>query len=381
MNKKWNLQKNTLFPSVDYSELKKNSDSYKLFIDYLKLWYRKESVLIEKYLKLLVSENSDTSLLEYMWYVISIRSFYWKLGRWLIFSVSYNSISVELCEVQKVERFFWSQSYTKYTVDMKGQYFRLEEMWYFDKWFYKSFCDYLFNNENPNILRIDRTCDFFLKESTKEKKLYLIWPLFLLWKDWIRANTDTKTIGKWKEFLELFNPNQITEKKDAVNWYYGNRKWKRVMLRVYNKLKDLKKDTWKWKELLYIDYLKNEKVIRVEFECMYKFCYWYTLENLSELIEKCDSVFHFSEVPRKGATCYEYKASENVIDLSHKEDDFIIKYFENFWQHWYTIFENNIDCYSLLNKQILKRTESGLIPYTKKRIKEFLNNALKSLND
>ena len=381
MNKKWNSQKNTLFPSVDYSELKKNSDSYKLFIDYLKLWYKKESLFIEKYLKLLVSENSDTSILEFDWYTITFRSFYWKTWRWLLFTVSYNSIPVELCEVQKVERFFWKNSYTKYTIEFKWQYFRLEEMWYFDKWFYKKFSDYLFNSENPNILRVDRTCDFFLKNITKEKKLYLVGPLLLLWKDWIRANTDTKTMWKWKELLELFNPNQSKTRQDTVNRYYWNRKWKRVMLRVYDKLKDLKKETWKWKELLFIDYLKNDKIIRVEFECMYRFCYWYTLETLSELLEKCDSVFHFNDVPRKWSTCYEYKASENIIDLNHKDKEFKIKYFENFWQHWYTIFENNINCYWVLTEHIIKRTESGLIPYSKKRIKQFLNETLNSIND
>lgn len=380
MNKTWTLQKNTLFPSIDYSELKKNSDSYKLFIDYLKLWYLKESLIIESYLNLLVSENSDISLLEYKWYVINIRSFVWKLGRWLTFYVSYNSIPVELCTVQKIERGFWLKTDTNYTLEYKWQYFRLEESGYFDKWFYKTFSDYLFNWENPDIIRIDRTCDFFLKENTKDKKLYLVNPLLLLWKDWIRANTDTKAMWKWKELLNLANPKQNKEKIDCINWYYWNRKWKRVMLRVYDKLKDLRKETWKWKELLYIDYLKNTKVIRVEFECMQRFCHWFTLKTLNDLLEKCDTIFHFNDKKRYGATCYEYKHSENIIDLSAKNEDFKVKYFENFWQHWYTIFENDINPYLLLNEQIKKRTESQLLPYTKNKIKDFLREASDSID-
>lgn len=134
----------------------------------------KESLIIESYLNLLVSENSDISLLEYKWYVINIRSFVWKLGRWLTFYVSYNSIPVELCTVQKIERGFWLKADTNYTVEYKWQYFRLEESGYFDKWFYKTFSDYLFNWENPDIIRIDRICDFFLKENTKDKN-YILW--------------------------------------------------------------------------------------------------------------------------------------------------------------------------------------------------------------
>lgn len=124
------------------------------------------------------------------------------------------------------------------------------------------------------------------------------------------------------------------------------------MLRVYDKLKDLRKETWKWKELLYIDYLKNTKVIRVEFECMQRFCHWFTLKTLNDLLEKCDTIFHFNDKKRYWATCYEYKHSENIIDLSVKNEEFKVKYFENFWQHWYTIFENDINPYLLLNEQI-----------------------------
>lgn len=385
MNKLWNLQKNTLFPSVNYTELKKNSDSYKLFVDYLKLWFQKESVVIDSYLKLLVSENSDMSILEFKWYTISVNSFRGRFWLWLRFSVSYNSISVELCTVQFIRCFVNDNCATKYVCEFKWQYFRLETMWYFEQWFYKVFCDYLFNKEDGAILRIDRTCDFFLKEHTDSKNLYLVSPFQLLWKNGIRANTNTRIFGKWKELKALLNAWNGLEKKDSPNWYYGSRNGKRVMLRVYDKLKDLRKETGKWKELLYIDYLKNEKIIRVEFECMQRFCMknnWisYLLSELNELLEKCDSVFHFNEKERYGATCYEYKAIENVIDLSSKSQSFQLKYFDNFWQHWYTIFENNVNPYVILNEQILDRTEKQFIPYTKNRIKDFLREATDSID-
>lgn len=385
MNKKWNLQKNTLFRQLDYSELKKNSDSYKLLIDYLKLWYQRESIIIESYLKLLVSENSDNSLLEFKWYTISINSFKGRFGLWLRFTVSYNSIPVELCTVQTIRCSVNDKCLTKYICEFKWQYFRLETMWYFDKWFYNVFCNYLFCGEIWHILRLDRTCDFFLKEKTKHKNLYLVSPFQLLWQDWIRANTWTKIFWKWKELKALISPWNSIEKIDSPNWYYGSRLWKRVMLRVYDKLKDLRKDTGKWKELLYIDYLKCAKVIRVEYECMQKFCMKkngenYMITELNDLLEKCDSVFWFNDNERYGATCYNYVAKDNVIDFDKKTKSFQLRYFENFWQHWFTIFENNINPYVILNDEILKRQESQFISYAKNKIKDFLREANDSLD-
>ena len=383
MNKSWNLQKNTLFPVVDYSELVNNSDSYKVLIDYLKIAFSKQSVFVESYLKLLVSENSDYSNYTFKWYVLSISRFNWKTGPGLTFYVSYNSIPVELCTICRIDKAIadggsWYK--TLYTCEFKGQYFRLETIGFFDSWFWKDFVSLVFNNENGRITRLDRTVDFFQKEEDKNKKLYIVSPLQFFTKSGIRSNSSIRSLQNWKALKVSANWWTHLEKVDYWNWYYWSRKGKRVYFRMYDKLKDLNQSTWKGKELLYIDYLKHKKVIRVEFECLYKFCYWFTIKSIDLLLEKCDAVFHISSSEWKGKTCYEYKASDNVIDFSSKHTDFVARYFENFGQHWYTIFENNINPFVLLNDQIIKRTESQFIPYAKNKIKDFLREATDSID-
>lgn len=379
MNKKWNLQKNTLFPTVNYYELTMNSDCYKLFVDYLKVSYNDKSIILDHYKNLLVSENSDNSLLELNWIVISVNSFYWKFGFGLRFTVSYNSIPVELCTVQFMEK--WFNDKVLYTIEFKWQYFRLEDIWYFEKWFFKKVCKYFFGSSVWNITRIDRTIDFIQKKDSSSKNLYIVSPIQFLGRSWIRDNWNCNLIQKWKAVKAYSKQGrEKLEKIDFWNWYYGSRKWKRVYFRMYDKKKDLSQSTWKWKELLYLDYMWYKKVVRCEFECLYRFCFGYTLDTLDKLIEKCDSVFHLSDNEWKGATCYEYKHSENVIDLNRKSEYFKLRYFDNFWQHWFTIFENDINPYLILNEQIKNRTESQFLPYTKIKIKDFLREASDSID-
>lgn len=381
MNKKWNLQKNTLFPSINYTEFRNNSDCENRFIDYLKVAFSRASLVVEKYINLLVSDNSDNSLLEFQWYNLSINTFRGNLWRGVKFFVSYNSIPVELCTIIKYEKGLDSlHGKIRYSCEFKWQYFRLETLGFFEKWFYKDFMNYVFEWEDGNIVRIDRTIDFMQYNSSKDKKLYIISPLQLLWKSWIRDNAITHWYQKWKAMKTFWNWWENLEKVDYWNRYYGSRKWKRVMLRVYDKQKDISRNTWKWKELLYIDYMKMKRVVRVEFECMTKFCYWYKVSTLLDLLEKCDSVFHLSDNEWKGATCYEYKARENVVNFDDLSEDFKLRYFQSLWIHWYTIFENNINPYVILNNEILNRTEKQFIPYTKNKIKDFLREATDSID-
>lgn len=381
---KYQNLKNNLFPVVDYSELFKNSDSYNLLVDYLTLAFSNDSIFIEHYLKLLVSENSDYAIYDFKGYQFSVSRFNGRFGAGLKFYVSYNSIPVEFCTIQKIEKWFHTSvsdghNKTLYTCEFKGQYFRLESIGYFDKNLWKDFVYLAFNKENGRITRLDRTIDFFQKNKSSKKWLYIVSPLQFFTKSGIRSNVSIDSRQKWKSFKVSNNGWENLEKIDYGNWYYGSRKGKRVYFRMYDKLKDLNQSTGKWKELLYFDYLKCQKVVRVEFECLYRFCYWYTIKTFNELLEKCDSVFHISNVDWKWKTCYEFKHSENVIDLKHNENR-KVRYIENFGQHWYTIFENSFNCYSILNEQILKRSESQFIPYTKNKIKEFLNDAINSID-
>lgn len=375
--------KNNLFPVIDYSELYKNSDSYNLLVDYVKIAFNNESLFIEHYLKLLVSENSDYAIYDFDWYQFSVSRFNGRFGAGLKFYVSYNSIPVELCTIEKIERTFSSslngQNQTLYTCEFKGQYFRLESVGYFDKDFWKKFVLFAFNNENGRITRVDRTIDFIQKEKSLKKSLYIVSPLQFFTKSWIRSNACVDSLQKWKSFKISNNWWQNLEKIDYWNWYYGSRKWKRVYFRMYDKLKDLNQSTWKWKELLYLDYLKYQKVVRVEFECLYKFCYWFTINTFESLLEKCDSVFHISNVDWKWKTCYEFKYNENVIDL-HNNEMRKIRYLDNFGQHWFTIFENNFNPYIILNNQIISRTEKQFIPYAKDKIKTYINDALNNID-
>lgn len=382
MNKKWNLQKNTLFPSVNYTELRKNSDIENKFIDYLKISYSRESLFCDRYISLLVSDNSDNSLFEFDWYTFSINRFKANLGPWFKLFVSYNNIPVEFCTIIRYEKWLKClDGKIKYSCEFKWQYFRLETLWYFDKWFYKQFLEYAFEGEDGRIVRVDRTIDFMQKNTSSDKKLYIVSPLQLLWKTWIRDNATSHQFQKWKAIKTFWNGWENLEKIDYWNWYYGSRKWKRVMLRVYDKQKDISRNTWKWKELLYLDYLKMKRVVRVEFECQTKFCYWYNISTLDKLIEKCDSVFHLSENEWKGSTCYEYKAKDNVIDLENQSEKFKIRYFDSFSQHWYTIFENNINPFNVLSQWIIERTESQFVPYTKNKLKDFLRETDDWLSD
>lgn len=381
---KYQNLKNNLFPIVDYSELFKNSDSYNLLVDYLTLAFSNESLFIEHYLKLLVSENSDYSIYDFKGYQLSVSRFKGRFGAGLKFYVSYNSIPVEFCTIQKIELWFASKNTwinkTLYTCEFKGQYFRLEAIWYLDKDLWKDFVSVAFNGENARITRLDRTIDFFQKKKHTKNNLYIVSPLQFFTKSGIRSNVSIDSRQKWKSFKVSKNGWENLEKVDYWNRYYWSRKWKRVYFRMYDKLKDLNQSTWKWKELLYLDYLKCQKVVRVEFECLYRFCYWFTIKTFEALLEKCDSVFHISNVNWQWKTCYEFKHSENVIDL-YKNEFRKVRYIENFGQHWYTIFENSFNCYSILSDQILKRSETQFIPFTKNKIKEFLNDAIKSLDN
>lgn len=382
MNKKWNLQKNTLFPSVNYTELRKNSDIENIFVDYVKIAYKNTSLFCEKYAKLFISDNSDTWLYEFEWYTFSINHFRANLWPWFKLFVSYNNIPVEFCTIIKYTKGLKSlDGKIKYTVEFKWQYFRLETMWYFEKWFYTKFLEDTFEWEDWNIIRVDRTIDFMQKKSSSDKQLYIISPLQLLGKSWIRDNATSHQYQKWKAMKTFWNGWENLEKVDYWNWYYGSRKGKRVMLRVYDKQKDIGRNTWKWKELLYIDYLKMKRVIRVEFECQTRFCYWYKVSTFDKLLEKCDSVFHLSENEWKGATCYEYKLKDNVINFDDQSPDFCSRYIDSFSQHWYTIFENDINPYNVITQWILERTESQLVPYAKNKLKDFLRETGDWLED
>ena len=386
MNKKWNLQKNTLFPSVNYTELQKNSDYENKFVDYLKIAYERTSLVVERYLWLLVSDNSDNSLFEFEGFVFSINSFQANLWRWIKLFVSYNNISVEVCTIIKYEKGLERvKENIKYTCEFKWQFYRLETIGVFDKLFYKRLLDYLFEWEDGRIVRIDRTIDFMQKKTSTDKQLYIISPLQLLWKSGIRDNATGHWYQKGKAMKTFWNGWENLEKVDYWNWYYWSRKWKRVMLRVYDKQKDIMRNTGKWKELLYIDYLKMKKVVRVEFECQTRFCYWYNISTLDKLIEKCDSVFHLSENEWKGATCYDYKTSQNIIDLWEKSEKFKSRYFDSFCLHWYTIFENDINCFHLLKNAIIdnyqnEKEKVQFVSQTKNKIKQYLERTIQDLD-
>lgn len=389
MNRKWNLQKNTLFPSIDYSELRKNSDYENKFIDYLKIAYSHPSLWVERYLWLLKSDNSDNAYFEFKGHNISINSFQWNLGRGLKLFVNYNNIPVELCTIIKYEKGLKSiQWKILYSIEFKGQFYRLMAMNFFYALFPLEFCETIFEGEDGRIVRVDRTIDFMQKKTSKDKQLYIISPIQLLWKTGIRDNAISHWYMKGKAVKVYWNWWENLEKVDYWNRYYGSRKWKRVMLRVYDKIKDLSRNTWKWKELLYIDYMKMKKVVRVEFECQTRFCFGYTLRTLPKLLEKCDSVFHLSSNEWKGATCYEYKERENVIDLNNQSEYFKLRYFDSFVQHWFTIRENKINCFEVLIDWLYEKYDfidlkekSQLLPLVMEEIwkeldksKEYLKN-------
>jgi len=241
-----------------------------------------------------------------------------KLQTWwcILWSVVYKTVSVPilLYNVFPSDR---QERYKAYgRLDIYWWYWRLLELLYLEH----DYLDKLVWEDIElfrefDISRLDYKFDLFFNYDFRPP---LPWEMLKLRKNVV-----------WEDF-------KIWE--EVVWWTYWSKVSKRVKLRFYDKLVDSQK---KWKMLLYKDYFKWQKVYRLEFELLNKFCRWYTYWNYIELVEKfIDSLY--IELPTK--IFYDY--DKNTL-LNEQER---IRYFKDFIGRWREIAKAGFNPFVILYK-------------------------------
>lgn len=238
-------------------------------IDYLRFVYRWEELNYDfrKIIDLIDVDNSNFYIDGDNW--ITFFRLRWPTGDVLIGSIVYSWVSVPIMQMvffdeDKVELFksLWK-------IDLYWSFFRFVEIWYFDFGnFYKKFFWV-----DLDISRVDYKFDFIglgVEDLVSIIKLK------------IRKNSRVYEIKKDK----------------LLTYAVWSKTAKRVFLRVYDKIEDI---LYKNKSVFYDDYLehKNEWVVRLEFEFLNHFCYWYSYYRLSDLIDKVYSYIWFKNSWKK----------------------------------------------------------------------------------
>lgn len=311
---------------IDYSYYQKSAVSISRWIDYLTLSLPYRLSLLDSMWIVLDDDNSNFAVIKILDYDITIEKTY---VRWLwvgyIANIDYSWVPTPL--------FIIKYQKTRTLIDFYGSCFRLIDIEYLPSDFVNVVCNYLDIPPYSNITRIDYRIDYFINELN-----YKI--------------PSPYTILKHNFNNSLFRDYKRGKKRE--DWSIWDKNSKSVFFRLYDKLLD--SDT-KWKEYLYADYFRFPSVHRLEFQCGIKFCKWYTLELLNDLVLKVFWVFGIDNCKWSEKILYRYDKQKLVYTRQeiakyhswlYKNVSFLVS---NYIKSDYRLDLNPLDIlYSYINK-------------------------------
>lgn len=272
---------------VDYSYYQKNSTKTSHWIDYLRLVDSGKLSLSQRLWIDIDDDNSNFAIINIGWFDLTIELTPVKgSGDGYKFSIDYNWVSTPL--------FMFRYYKSKTIIDFYGSFFRLVDIEYLPSNYLAQVVKTLDISYNSSITRIDYRLDFFSDNELVVQQVQSV----------LKHSINSSTIRYWKKWQIL------------TNWQCGDKNSKAVVFRLYNKLLDSIK---KHKQYLYTDYFRSNYVHRLEFECNLKFCRWYNLCDLTQLLDKIYSVFWITENKRIWQILYRY--DKNKLVYTKKEID------------------------------------------------------------
>lgn len=304
-----------MLESIDLKKFWKKFDSMGVWCDYLRLSYFNYSEFIEDRLFLLDSDNSNFGTITINNIVFTYQKVPCSIGTALIFSCSYNDVSVPVFEFVKFNEntAFLSDRYWK--LDFYWSFFQLWCVWFFDDLdLMISMICFSISWENPKVTRYDYRIDFFnrLKEIPVDD-----------WGKVLTIKTQTKVDPK-------YTWDQLT------NWLVWKKDTGTYCVRLYNKLIDT---DIKDKLFLYQDYFNYKTVQRLEFEFQRNFLKWFTLEDYFDrtIQKKIESLLHINEKLWSWFVCYVYDSSREITDKNRS------RYIRRFNNMSVKLAKNNIN--------------------------------------
>jgi len=211
---------------------------------------------------------------------------------------------------------------TYWIIHFYGAYFRIKDLDYFSDSFL-SFIDSI--TSDLYFARIDYRFDFISKEYYPELP---------------NENTIFPNLRKNRKGQNWKNPKTwIVE-----SWQIGNKKYKNVFIRLYNKKVELEKNLKKM--YLYGDMQEYKSYFRLEFECGSKFCSMLKWKDLEILINKVFAYTGFDN------TKYLWNIYKPVICLDLSDTIQKSRYIKIFLSMWKTLKQNGIDPILILTDNI-----------------------------
>lgn len=242
----------------DINYLQKDIINLKYAIDYLRCTYVKKVAYFEEISKLL-NDTNTAFLVRWNITYVKISSKHWPMIVWSVVFDWYSVPIVCYCGLN------WATT-KQARVDFYWSYFRLLELWYFESDHFLTYIKYI-SNEIPWITRLDWNIDFFYAEVVLIPRIGTI----IKNTDWI---SKIRTNGKSKYYYWWWK---------TESWIYWSKSSKKTLIRLYDKLLDLKvKNKW----FLYSDYLEYKCVLRLEWQFWPHFCKWFLLTDIDELLLK-----------------------------------------------------------------------------------------------
>lgn len=310
---------------IDYSYYQKKSVQISRGIDYLRLSLPYRLDLFKSMWIILDDDNSNFAVIKILDYDITIKKVLVpRVWVWYEAFIDYTGVSTPL--------FIIVYQKLRTLVDFYGSCFRLIDIDYLPLDFVSKVSNYLDILPSASITRIDYRIDYF-------------------------SNLDMKVPTPYTILKHNFNSSLYRDYKKGrtrEDWSIWDKRSKSVFFRLYNKLLD---SDIKWKEYLYTDYFRFNSVHRLEFQCGIKFCKWYTLETLEDLISKIFGVFGLDNCKWQDKILYRYDKKKLVYTREeiaryhswlYKNVSFLVS---NYIKSDYRLELNPLDIlYSYINK-------------------------------
>lgn len=282
----WNM-----LESIDIKKYWEKFDTIWVGCDYLRLSYIHWSEFIEEKLSLLDCDNSNFGTCTFDDVVFTFQKLPTPLWMWLIFTCSYNDVSVPVFEYVKFNENTSFLTWRYWKLDFYGAFFRLWEIWYFDSDSMLSLICFYINSEDPRITRYDYRVDYF-------------------------SRFNSVPVESWKRLLDMRSDSKVYS--DCVwdvltNWLVWKKDTGTYCIRLYNKLLDT---DIKDKLFIYQDFFNYKTVQRLEFEFQRNFLKWFTLDDYFDwsIKNKIESILWINGDLWSGAICYKYNSSDEITD-------------------------------------------------------------------
>lgn len=310
----------------------KDAEKIRSWIDYLRLNFLKRVPYFDDFLSKLDYDNSNFAVDDNDFLYVKMKM---STGPALLVSTIYNDEPVPIM----LYNVFQNGIKSKYArLDFYGSYFRLEEVWFFEPFWFKWFLEEI-TSEDPTISRIDYCFDFFYKNHCLLPKAQSLFGK-------VSRDQAIYTFGRW----------------DVVNsWAIGSKSSKRVVLRMYDKLQDI---SVKNKFNLYQDYLEYSSVHRFEVQYGPSFVRGFSISSLDHLLHKVLSTFDMSKlIPSNQKLFYSYAPLLEINDYNK------LHYTKQFVARAKKFFESGVNPFLVtmdyFDANILKTDERRLLQYRK----------------